>query len=242
MARANFVKSAQKNIYQNGKHVKYTSKKGKREGQELTKLDKTVPKDNSDPILIAKGESYYWWAFKNGGKHFSKSKPKASQLTQSAYLSELYSIQEDMETIGEGVSDAEELSGAVEEIKERLESLKDQTEESLNNMPDSLQQGPTGELLQERVDALENAINELESIDLDYEDPSDDDIRTDLATEIDEEKLDRPDEDDENFDDWDEDQEREKLVTEEMIEEKKIELREEWIGEKCDELSNISFE
>jgi len=171
MAKANFVKAAQKDIYTNGKYVKYESKKGKRAGQELTKLDRTVPKDKSDTIFIAKGESYWWWQFKNGGKHFSKIRPKNSQLTQSNYLSQLYAIQESMDE-SQAETD-EDLQAFVEDIKEQLESLKEETEGSLENMPESLQQGPTGELLQERIDALDNAINELENIDLDFDSEGD---------------------------------------------------------------------
>lgn len=168
MARANFVKAAQKNIYVNGAYVKYESKKGKRAGQQLTKLDRTIPKDKSDTILISKGEPYYWWQFKNGPKHFSKTPPKQSQLTQSNYLSQLYSIQESMDD--PGAETAEDLQAFVEDVKDQLESLKEETEGSLENMPESLQSSPTGELLQERIDALDNAINELEGIDLEYSD------------------------------------------------------------------------
>jgi hypothetical protein len=174
MARSNFVKAAQKNIYTIGKYVKYDSKKGKRAGQQLTKLDRTVPKDKSDAIFIAKGESYYWWQFKNGGKHFSKTAPKPSQLTQSNYLSQLYSIQESMDD--PKAETADDLQAFVEDIKEQLESLKEETEGSLENMPESLQQGPTGELLQERIDALDNAINELDGIDLEFDSESDENL------------------------------------------------------------------
>lgn len=168
MAQANFVKAAQKDIYVSGSYVKYESKKGKRAGQELTKLDRTIPKDKSDTVFIAKGESYYWWQFKNGPKQYSKNRPKPSQLTQSNYLSQLYSIQESMDD--PGAETAEDLQAFVEDVKEQLESLKEETESSLENMPESLQSSPTGELLQERIDALDNAINELEGIDLEYSD------------------------------------------------------------------------
>jgi hypothetical protein len=166
MARSNFVKAAQKDIYTFGKHVKYESKKGKRAGQELTKLDRTVPKDKSDIIFIAKGESYYWWQFKNSGKHFSKTAPKPSQLTQSNYLSQLYSIRETIDDIT--AETADDLQAFVEDVKSQLEDLKSETESSLENMPDSLQSSPTGELLQERIDALDNAINEFDNLDLEY--------------------------------------------------------------------------
>lgn len=59
MAKATLVKSARKDIYKRGATVKYISKRGKREGQELTKIDRTIPHPDGDEILIAKGESYY---------------------------------------------------------------------------------------------------------------------------------------------------------------------------------------
>ncbi len=122
MARATFVKAAQKDIYVTGKYVEYESKKGKRAGQTLSKLDRTVPANAKDPIFIAKGESYYWWAFKRGGKHFSKTAPKASQLTQSGYLSTLYDIQDRLNEIS--ADTPEDLQSEVEDIKSDLESLK----------------------------------------------------------------------------------------------------------------------
>jgi len=184
MARANFVKAAQKDIYLNGKYVTYESKKGKRAGQNLSKLDRTIPADKNDTIFIAKGESYYWWQFKNGGKHFSKTAPKQSQLTQSNYLSQLYSIQESMDD--PKCENAGDLQAFVEDIKEQMESLKEETEGSLENMPESLQQSPTGELLQERIDALDNAVNELDGINLEYDEDGDQSLDEWLEEKIEE--------------------------------------------------------
>jgi len=230
MARANFVKNAQKNIYGNGKYVKYISENGKRAGQELSKIDRTIPKDENDPIIIHKGESYFWWQFKNGGKNFSKTRPKESQLTQSNYLSQLYAIQERIEDIS--ADDSSDLESIVDELKSDIESLKDETEESLSNMPESLQSSPTGELLQERIDALETALSELEDIDLDdYEEPDEDDLREELKDDIDEDDLNIPDED----------EERKNLVTDAMIQEKKQEHLDEWIQEKIQEIKEVSF-
>lgn len=169
MARATFVKKAQKDIYLVGKIVKYESKKGKRAGQTLSKRDRTIPADEGDRILIAKGESYYWWQFMNGPLNVSKTAPKPSQLTQSNYLSQLYSIQEDIAEWNP--VDQDEVEAGVGDFKERLESLRDECQESKDNMPDSLQDSPTGELLQERIDACEEAISEFENIDTDYDGP-----------------------------------------------------------------------
>ncbi len=225
MARATFVKAAQKDIYTHGKHVKYKSEKGKRAGQEVAKLDRTIPKDEKDTILIAKGEPYYWWQFMHGNKNFSKEAPRASQLTQSNYLSQLYGIQEQMDDYNP--ESPEDLAEFAENIKSDLESLKDETESSLDNMPESLKYAPTGELLQERIDSLDNAISEFDSLDLDYNEPDTDEIKEEIA---DEEGIDS------NEDGWD------ATITEEMIEEKKQEKAQEWIDEKLSEIQSISLE
>lgn len=52
-------------------------------------------------------------------------------------------------------------------IADELDSIKDQCQDSLDNMPEGLQYGSTGELLQERIDCLDDVISELESIDYD---------------------------------------------------------------------------
>jgi hypothetical protein len=60
-----------------------------------------------------------------------------------------------------------------EEFKEdfcsRVEQLRDETQEKLDNMPEGLQQGPTGELLQARVDGLESWKDELDNVECDYD-------------------------------------------------------------------------
>ena len=53
---------------------------------------------------IKKGDSYWWWAFMVGGrggpKHYSKTQPKASQLTQSEYLGSIADIQDELNALG----------------------------------------------------------------------------------------------------------------------------------------------
>lgn len=56
--------------------------------------------------------------------------------------------------------------GTPEAIAQSLEEIKDQCEESLENMPDNLRENSeTGELLQNRIDCLEAAIDALNEID-----------------------------------------------------------------------------
>jgi hypothetical protein len=224
MARANFVNKAQKDIFNYGKRVEYVSKKGKRQGQTLSKTDRTIPRDDTDTIFIARGESYYWWQFQNSPKQYGKTRPRASELTQSAYYSTLYSIAEQIEDFS--TDSSEELNDFAESIKEELEDLRDTTQESYDNMPENLQYSPTADLLQERVDSLESAISEIESIDFDYEEQDEEELKQAIA---DEQSLNT------DIDGWEDDAEN-------FIEEKRQELLSEWIQEKLEELQAISFE
>lgn len=167
MASATFVKKAQKNIYENGKEVRYKSKKGKNKGKMLTKLDRTVPANKKDKIFIAKGESYYWWQFQYRPKQYSKEQPRRSQLTQSDFLGQLYDLEERLEECS--VTTKDDFDSFKEELMNDIETLKDECQEKLDNMPDQLQSAPTGEMLQERIDGLENWHSELDGIECDVD-------------------------------------------------------------------------
>ena len=52
-----------------------------------------------------------------------------------------------------------------QEIADELSNIQDTCQDSLDNMPEGLQEGDTGQLLQERIDTLDDVISELESID-----------------------------------------------------------------------------
>ncbi len=116
--------------------------------------------DHTDDIK--KGDSYYWWKFRYGGMRYSLTYPKASQLTQSPFLSEMYSIQEEMALIK---TPEDEL----EDFMARIDELGEMSQESLDNMPEQLQEGDTGQMLQDRVDAMEQWRSDLESIDLEID-------------------------------------------------------------------------
>lgn len=229
MARANFVKKALKNIYENGKYVKYISPRGKSVGQEKSKLDRTVPANASDKILIAAGESYWWWQFKNSPKSFSKTRPKNSQLTRSGYLSQLYDIQDRISELS--CDDPMDLENLVDEIKSDLESLKEECESSLENMPEGLRESSSsGQTLQERIDSLDNAISEFDGLDLDYNEPEEDELRSEAI-----ESLQLDEDDEEALQDVESE-----IIAE--IERLKEEKANEWIDEKISEIQDISFD
>ena len=122
------------------------------------------------------GESYWWWQFRYGGKHYSKDRPTRSQLTQSSFLSQLYSLEDEFEW-GSTVDD---LENNLRDFIGELETLQDECQESLDNMPDSLRDSsPTGELLQERLNALEEWIDALGNIDFEAAEEEMDDKRFD---------------------------------------------------------------
>lgn len=121
---------------------------------------------------VKKGDSYWWWKFRFGGKNVSKTKPRRSQLTQSDFYGTIYDIEDEISalTAGDGIQES------VEDIVGRLRDISSEQIEKKDNMPESLQESSTGELLQERADACESAADELELIDFDVENR--DDVQT----------------------------------------------------------------
>lgn len=138
---------------------------------------------------IKKGESYYWWSFRQpggrggSGKYFSKTPPRPSQLTRSAFQSTLLHIEETFNDLNpESYSFVSEFESDIDSIKSDLESLKDETQEKLDNMPEGLQQGDTGQLLQTRIDEVDSLISDLDSVDFsEPEEPEGEDLKNIMA-------------------------------------------------------------
>jgi transcription initiation factor IIF auxiliary subunit len=129
------------------------------------KAAKDYPDNN-----IKKGEMYYYTKIKTGpysSREMRQKEPfKPSQLTSSEYLSSLYSWDESLAAL----TSMDDAQGLVDEIRE----LGEAQQEKLDNMPEGLQQGDTGQMIQERIDACETAASEIEEIISDYESEKDD--------------------------------------------------------------------
>ena len=115
------------------------------------------------------GEPYYWWKFRYGGKRYSKTYPKRSQLTQSAFLGGMADVEDDViANVSFDTTDADwrdSIESVASEIEDALQSLADDCQESLDNMPENLQENSSsGEMLQERIDEVESMISELQNI------------------------------------------------------------------------------
>jgi len=124
---------------------------------------------------IKKGDSYYWWAFRYGGKHVSKTLPEPSQLINSKFLSSMISFGEvldDINSATDPIKTVDELKSYVESIISDIRQLGEECQEKLDNMPEGLQQGSSGEILQNRIEESEAYAQDLEDVGLDdYDGP-----------------------------------------------------------------------
>ncbi len=113
--------------------------------------------------VIAVGTPYYWWKFRYGGIHRSLRPPTPRQLTQNAFKQSVFDFEDQQSAFTE-----EDLrGGGIEDLTNTLETMRDEAQDSHDNMPEGLQDSSdSGQLLQERVDALQEMIDELEAIDV----------------------------------------------------------------------------
>jgi hypothetical protein len=136
-----------------------------------------VKKARKDNPVCKKGEPYYWWKFRYGGKHYSLTYPRPSQLTQSEFLSQIYDLGEEIEgwtPSGDDDDWKEEAAAAISDWADQARSIGEEQEERLCNMPDQLQEGDTGILLQDRGQYCQEMADDLENLDLDLFESADD--------------------------------------------------------------------
>jgi len=175
MPRLNFVKKARKDIYAHGKLITKIHQRGKNAGKEYITRDRSQPEDDKDTLIIKKGESYYWWQFAFSSKRISKTRPPQSALTQSEYYGWLWDLQDGYTSPDYTDESAFELlQNDIDELIDQLNEQMEELQDKLDSMPEQLQESSdAGMMLQERIDSLENAVNELECISLDYNEDDD---------------------------------------------------------------------
>jgi hypothetical protein len=106
---------------------------------------------------IPKGSEYWWWSFMRGPTVRSLKPPRPWQLTRSEFMSEYLRIGD--ETVG-----SVECWDDVDSLVSELESLRDETQSKLDNMPEGLAGSWTGDLLQARIDGLDEWISHIEDV------------------------------------------------------------------------------
>lgn len=151
--------------------------------KKARKPNPVVTQDDIDRANSGEGgaASYYKWSFRYGGTHYSKTYPRQSQLTQSEYYSAVYKLQEEIQdfvgTTQDSLRDARD--GWVDTARE----IGDECLEKFENMPEGFQCGDTGQLLEQRAEAMDAWAGDLEAIDLEDEDYADSKGTEDRPTE-----------------------------------------------------------
>jgi hypothetical protein len=113
---------------------------------------------------IKKGDMYYYARIKTGprsSREIRQLKPiRQSQLTTSDFMSQFYGLQERLSDYDGGIAD---LSGFLEELAADARNLAEEEQAKYDNMPEPFQQGDTGQLIEERAQAMEAWADSLES-------------------------------------------------------------------------------
>lgn len=128
----------------------------------MPRVKQVVARKDYPHYGIVKGQRHYNWHLKTGPRSSREFRqvepPKPSQLTTSAFIGTIG----DMELeIAEFVHD-DSLPDVLEEFAGRARELGEEEREKYENMPEGLQQGPTGEMLDERANACESWADEIE--------------------------------------------------------------------------------
>lgn len=139
---------------------------------------------------IKKGDSYFWWKHrrkgsKNGYKCYSRTKPRRSQLTLSDYYRTAYTIEEGVEdavaALADFVDESEihELAATIRGAADEVRQLEEEQQAKFDNLPESFRYGPSGDTLEGREEccanlatALEQAADELESLEIGDDTPA----------------------------------------------------------------------
>lgn len=150
---------------------------------KVTKVEK-ARKDYPE-YWIKKWESYYFWSFRYWGKKISKEYPTRRQLTQNWFLLSLYDIEEQLNSVSIYIDEEnpqDNIDMERQSILDEIQNLLDEQQDKLDNMPEHLQESSSSwQLLQERIDWLQEWYDEIEGIDID--------IDEDLSKEEKEEKI-----------------------------------------------------
>lgn len=118
------------------------------------------------------GESYYWWKNRHGPKKFSKTYPRASQLTGSDKLARAYGAQESVEDAFQRFNndhDQEALVEAINDAAEQVREVAEEYQESCDNIREAFSESSTADECEEKAEALNSYADELEQMASDVE-------------------------------------------------------------------------
>lgn len=133
----------------------------------------TVQKSRKEKVcgrcgnVIPVGSKYYYIDFYSGrtAVRCASCGFKQSETTENPYLQTLYGIQEDYADKLDNCKE-DEVESIKDDLVSDLENLRDEVQERFDNIPEQLQDGDAGSLLQERIDSIDEAISNIEDVDV----------------------------------------------------------------------------
>jgi chromosome segregation ATPase len=141
-----------------------------------------VKKAQKDNPAVKKGEEYWWVSMMTGPrsstKRYFSRPPRPSETTTSEYYSTCYEIQERFDsTLIEDSDTAESVASDLQSASDDLGDLAGELEEKHGSLEEHFPGGsPTMETIQQRMEALEtllseidDAVSEIEAIDWDFD-------------------------------------------------------------------------
>lgn len=139
---------------------------------------------------IKKGQTYYWWKFRYQGKQRSVTPPTRQQLTQSEYFQGGFDLEDEYESSVACAAYQADVVQALEQARDGFESLAEEQRDKMANMEAAnITGGFSYELLEERAEACEEQMGNLEALQNEVEALDEDDV-----TEEDLEDFDSPEE------------------------------------------------
>lgn len=129
-----------------------------------------VKKARKDNPVCKRGESYYWWKFRQGGKRYSITPPKRSQLTTSGHLAAIYDAEDAVTNLYIDTSE-DSLAGSMETAKDAIDAAADtfreeaeSYEESASNMEEYFSGSYKVDEIREKGEACETAADECTNV------------------------------------------------------------------------------
>jgi len=106
-----------------------------------------------EPLIVGEKYKSVWNYYNSWDMHLGcYNKCPRSRWESSEYRGQVYDIQDSF--------DREDVDG----LLSQLEDLKSEQEDKLENIPEQLRDGNAGSTIQERIDAIDDAISNIESL------------------------------------------------------------------------------
>ena len=121
--------------------------------------------------LVQKGDAYYHWSFRFGGRHVvhegCRGKLRRSATIASDKLGRLYDAQDDAENDIDNAITGQDVAQALETCREQAEEVRDEYQESVDNLPEQFQDthpaAESRDSVESWVDELDRAARDIES-------------------------------------------------------------------------------